>query len=143
MILIFLNVNNSLEQDVHIMYTLKEKEKQEPQIERKRLEHKILKGENRPLKSAFGINYVIRRVGKDKPAVIAYKEEKTIIINRDHDLVRNIHGLRPNQKNIALGFLIARGHFHILESFRNIVGYEEYVDNMVATLFVKMTASEV
>ena len=125
------------------MYTLKEKEKQEPQIERKRLEHKILKGENRPLKSAFGINYVIRRVGKDKPAVIAYKEEKTIIINRDHDLVRNIHGLRPNQKNIALGFLIARGHFHILESFRNIVGYEEYVDNMVATLFVKMTASEV
>ena len=116
-----------------------EKEKQEPQIERKRLDHRILKGENRPLKSAFGIIYVIRKAGKDKPAVIPYREEKTIIINRDHDLVRNIHGLRQNQKNIALGFLIARGHYHILESFRSLVGYEEYVDSMVATLFSKMT----
>jgi len=119
-----------------------EKEKQEPQTERKRLDHRILKGENRPLKSAFGINYVIRKAGKDKPAVIPYREEKTIIINRDHDLVRNIHDLRPNQKNIALGFLIARGHFHILESFRNLVGYEEYVDSMVATLFSKMSPTE-
>lgn len=115
-----------------------EKEKQEPHIERKRLEHKILKGENRPLRSAFGINYAIRKEGRDKPAVIPYKEEKTIIINLDHDLVRNIHNLRPNQKNIALGFLIARGHFHILESFRSIAGYEEYTDAMVATLFRKM-----
>jgi len=117
-----------------------EEEKQEPQIERKRLDHRILKGENRPLKSAFGIYYVIRKAGKDKPAVIPYKEEKTIIINIDHDLVRNIHELRPIQKNIALGFLIARGHYHILESFRDIVDYEEYVDSMVATLFSKMTS---
>lgn len=119
-----------------------EKEKQEPQIERKRLDHRILKGENRPLKSAFGIIYVIRKAGKDKPAVIPYREEKTIIINRDHDLVRNIHELRQNQKNIALGFLIARGHYHILESFRSLVGYEEYVDSMVASLFLKMTSPE-
>jgi len=119
-----------------------EKERQEPQIERKRLDHRILKGENRPLKSAFGIIYVIRKAGKDKPAVIPYKEEKTIIINRDHDLVRNIHELRQNQKNIALGFLIARGHYHILESFRNLIGYEEYIDSMVATLFSKMTTAE-
>jgi len=119
-----------------------EKEKQEPQIEKKRLDHRILKGENRPLKSAFGIIYVIRKAGRDKPAVIPYKEEKTIIINRDHDLVRNIHGLRQNQKNIALGFLIARGHYHILESFRSLIGYEEYVDSMVATLFSKMSTAE-
>ena len=119
-----------------------EKEKQEPQIEKKRLDHRILKGENRPLKSAFGIIYVIRKAGKDKPAVIPYREEKTIIINRDHDLVRNIHGLRQNQKNIALGFLIARGHYHILESFRSLFGYEEYVDSMVATLFSKMSTAE-
>lgn len=119
-----------------------EKEKQGPQIERKRLDHRILKGENRPLKSAFGIIYVIRKAGKDKPAVIPYREEKTIIINRDHDLVRNIHELRQNQKNIALGFLIARGHYHILESFRSLVGYEEYVDSMVASLFLKMTTAE-
>ena len=66
--------------------------------------------------------------------------ENTIPININHDLVRNIHELRPIQKNIALGFLIARGHYHILESFRDIVGYEEYVDSMVATLFSKMTS---
>jgi len=119
-----------------------EKEKQEPQTERKRFDHRILKGENRPLKSAYGIYYVIRKAGKDKPAVIPYKEEKTIIINRDHDLIKNILELRPIQKNIALGFLIARGHFHILESFRSLVGYEEFVDSMVATLFSKMTAPE-
>ena len=115
-----------------------EKEKQEPQIERKRLEHKILKGENRPLKSAFGIYYVIRKAGKDNPAVITDKPEKTIIINLDHDLVKNINKSRPLQRNIALGFLISRGHFHILESYVDLRRYEEYVDNMVATLFSKM-----
>jgi len=115
-------------------------EKQESEKERKKLQHKILKGKERPLKSAYGINYVSRKIGKDKPAIVAYREEKLIIINLDHDLIKNIHNFRPNQKNIALGFLIARGHFHILEPFRNIVGYEEYVDNMVATLFGKMNA---
>ena len=115
-----------------------DKEKQEPQIERKRLEHKILKGENKPLKSAFGINYVIRKAGKDKPAVISYKEEKTIIINLDHDLVKNTIKFRPLQRNVALGFLIARGHFHILEAYVDLHRYEEFVDNMVATLFSKM-----
>lgn len=119
-----------------------EQEKQESRIEKKRLEHKILKGENKPLKSAFGINYVIRKEGKDKPAVITFREEKTIIINRDHDLIKNILKLRPNQRNIALGFLIGRGHFHILEMFRNVTGYDEYVDSMVSTLYAKMNPTE-
>jgi len=60
----------------------------------------------------------------------------------DHDLVKNIHNLRPNQKNIALGYLIARGHFHILESFKTIISYEEFIDQMVTTLFTKMTVTE-
>ena len=115
-----------------------EVEKIESQIERKRLEHKILKGENRPLKSGYGIYYVIRREGKDKPAVITFREEKIIIINQDHDLIRNIMNLNPNQRVISLGFLLARGHFNILETFRNIAGYDEYVDSMVSTLLGKM-----
>ncbi|KPU81336.1 hypothetical protein JI55_01570 [Nitrosopumilus sp. PRT-SC01] len=109
-------------------------------MQRRRLEHKILKGKERPLKSAYGINYVSRKIGKDRPAVVTYKEEKLIIINLDHDLIKNIHTLRPNQKNIALGFLIARGHFHILEPFLNVSGYDEYVDDMVATVFGKMVS---
>lgn len=119
-----------------------EQEKEKTDEERKRLEHKILKGKERPLKSAYGINYISRKIGKDKPAIVTYKEEKLIIINLDHDLIKNIHGLRPNQKNIALGFLIARGHFHILETFRNVIGYEAFVDDMVATVFRKMSAAE-
>jgi len=119
-----------------------EKEREKPDHERRQLQHKILQGKERPLKSAYGINYVTRKIGKDKPAVIAYKEEKLIIINLDHDLVKNTQNLRPNQKNIVLGFLIARGHFHILERFQNIFGYEEYVDSMIATLFGKMTMVE-
>jgi HSP90 family molecular chaperone len=119
-----------------------EKEKQESEIERKRLQHKILKGEDRPLKSAYGINYAARKLGKDKPAIVSYKEEKLIIINLDHDLVKNIHNLHPNQKNIALGFLIARGHFHILESFKTIVSYEEFIDSMITTLLTKMKVTE-
>ncbi|MCH7648521.1 MAG: hypothetical protein IIA83_07940 [Thaumarchaeota archaeon] len=115
-----------------------EKEQQEPEQERKRLQHKILKGQERPLRSAFGITYVTRKAGKDKPAIIPFKEEKLIIINQDHDLIKNVNNLRPIQRFVALGFLIARGHFHILESFRNIVSYEEYVDSMVSTLFSKM-----
>ena len=116
-----------------------EKEQQEPQQERKRLQHKILKGQERPLRSAFGITYVTRKAGKDKPAIIPFKEEKLIIINQDHDLIKNVNNLRPIQRFVALGFLIARGHFHILESFRNVVSYEEYVDSMVSALFSKMT----
>ena len=119
-----------------------EKESIESQIERKRLQHKILKGENRPLKSAFGINYVIRKEGRDKPAIIAYREEKIIIINRDHDLIKNILNLRPIQRNVALGFLLARGHFHILETFKNLLGYDEYIDSMVTTLLTKMLPIE-
>ena len=115
-----------------------DKDSLESQIERKRLQHKILKGENRPLKSAYGINYVIRKEGKDKPAVVTFREEKIIIINLDHDLIKNILNLRPIQRNVALGFLIARGHFHILETFRNVVGYDEYVDSMLSTLLSKM-----
>ena len=46
------------------------------------------------------------------------------------------------QKFIALSFLIARGHFHILESFVNVIGYEEYIDNMMATVFGKITTEE-
>jgi len=134
-----LQLGGETEREITSLEEAKERETQEPQSERKRLEHRILKGEDRPLKSAYGINYVTKRIGKDKPAVVAYKEEKLIIVNLDSDLIKNIHNLRPNQKNIALGFLIARGHFHILESFRNILGYEEYVDSMVATLFSKMT----
>lgn len=120
-----------------------EKESLESLIERKKLQHRILKGENKPLKSAYGINYVIRKEGKDKPAIITYKEEKLIIINQDHDLIKNILNLRPIQKNIALGFILARGHFHILETFRNVNGYDEYVDSMVSTLFTKMMRMDV
>jgi len=79
-----------------------------------------------------------RKDGKDKPAIVPYKEEKLIIINLDHDLVKNLLELRPLQRNIALGYLLARGHFHILEHFVNLYRYEEFVDNMVATLFSKM-----
>jgi len=117
-------------------------EQQEPQEEKKRLQHKILKGEERPLKSAYGISYVTRKAGKDKPSIIAYREEKLIIINLDHDLIKNLNKLRPIQRNIALGFLIARGHFHILEPYVDLPRYEEFVDNMVATLFSKMVTCE-
>ena len=89
------------------------------------------------MKNAFGIITVQRKIGREKPAVVAYKEEKLIIINLDHDIIKNIHNLRPIQKNIALLPLLARGHFHILESFRDIIGYEEYVDNMVSTILSK------
>jgi hypothetical protein len=115
-----------------------EKESEEAQQERRKLQHKILKGKEKPLKSAYGINYVLRQVGRDKPAIVTFKEEKLIIINTDHDLIKNLHGLRPLQKNMILCTLLDRGHFHILESFRNIVSYEEYVDNMVSTAISKI-----
>jgi hypothetical protein len=116
-----------------------DKDSTETQEERKGLQHKILKGREKPLKSAYGVNYVMRKVGRDKPAIVTFKEDKLIIINLDHDLIKNLHGLRPLQKNMILCSLLARGHFHILESFRNIVGYEEYVDNMLSTAISKIT----
>ena len=117
----------------------KDKESEETHQERRKLQHKILKGKEKPLKSAYGINYVLSKVGRDKPAIVTFKEEKLIIINLDHDLIKNLHGLRPIQKNMILCTLLARGHFHILETFRNIVSYEEYVDNMVSTAISKIT----
>lgn len=114
------------------------KDKHKTDDEKKPLYHKIIKGSERPLKSSYGITYVTRKAGKDKPAIISYREEKLIIINLDHHLVKNLNKLRPIQRNIALGQLIARGHFHILESFVDLNRYEEYVDEMVSTLFSKM-----
>ena len=115
-----------------------EKDNEETQEERKRLQHKILKGKEKPLKNAYGIITVQRKIGRDKPAIVTYKEEKLIIINLDHDIIKSIHNLRPIQKNIALCPLLARGHFHILEYYGDIIGYEEYVDNMVSTIFLKL-----
>jgi len=115
-----------------------EKEHEHTDERRKRLQLKILKGKEKPLKSGYGINLVERKIGKEKPAVVTFKEEKLIIINLDHDIIKNIHNLRPIQKNIALLPLLARGHFHILEFFRDITGYEEYVDNMVSTIFSRL-----
>ena len=117
-----------------------EKEKHEGLEERKRLQHRILQGKERPLKSAYGISYINRKIGRDRPAIVTSKEEKLIIINLDHDIIKNIHNLKPSQKNIALCPLIARGHFHILEPFRDVTGYEEYVDNMVSAVLSKMTS---
>jgi len=117
------------------------KEKHDSDEEKKPLYHKILKGSERPLKSAYGITYVTRKAGKDKPAIIAYREEKLIIINLDNDLIKNLNKLRPIQRNIALGQLIARGHFRILENFVDLNRYEEYVDEMTSTLFAKMISN--
>ena len=116
-----------------------ERQEQESREERQRHQHKILKGREKPLKSAFGINYIFRKEGKIKPAVIPYKDEKLIVINCDHDLIRGINNLRPSQRSMALGFLIAIGHFHILEKFKTLANYDEYINNMVSMLLTKAT----
>ena len=115
---------------------------EEPKQERQRHQHKILKGRERPLKSAFGINYVFRKEGKLKPAVIPFKDEKLIVINLDNDLIQNINKLRQSQRFMAFGFLIARGHFHILQTFMTLTNYDEYIDNMVTMLLVKATVDD-
>ena len=115
-----------------------DKDTREPNDEKKPLYHRIIKGSERPLRSAFGISFVTRKAGKENPAIISYREEKLIIINLDNELVKNLNKLRPIQRNIALGQLLARGHFHILEKYVDLPRYEEYVDNMTSTLFSKI-----
>ena len=113
-------------------------EEKEPESERKRIQHKILKGPERPIKSAYGINYIIKKYGVAKPAVVAFKEEKLIIINLDHDLVKNIRSLKPSMQVISLAPLVSRGIWHILENYTDLNGYEEYIDDMTSNLFLKM-----
>ena len=117
-------------------------EEKEPESERRRIQHKILKGPERPIKSAYGINYIIKKHGADKPAVIAYKEEKYIIINLDHDLVKNIRSLKPSMQVISLAPLVSRGIWHILENWRDLLSYEGYIDDMTSSLFLKMFSDE-
>ncbi len=114
------------------------KDRHESDEEKKPRYNKILKGSEKPLKSAHGVLYVTRKEGKDKPAIIAYREEKLIIINSDNHLIKNLNKLRPLQRNIGLGQLLIRGHFHILEEYVDLPRYEEYVDNMTSILFSKM-----
>ena len=113
-------------------------EEKEPESERKRIQHKILMGPERPIKSAYGINYIIKKYGADKRAVVAFKEEKLIIINLDHDLVKNIRSLKPSMQIISLAPLVSRGIWHILENYTDLNGYEEYVDDMTSNVFLKM-----
>ena len=113
-------------------------EEKEPESERKRIQHKILMGPERPIKSAYGINYIIKKYGVAKPAVVAFKEEKLIIINLDHDLVKNIRSLKPSMQIISLAPLVSRGIWHILENYTDLNGYEEYIDDMTSSLFLKM-----
>ena len=90
------------------------------------------------MRSAFGILIVNRKVGKENPAIISYREEKLIIVNLDNELVKNLNKLRPIQRFIALGQLLVRGHFHILEKYVDLSQYEEYIDNMTSILFSKI-----
>jgi len=117
-----------------------QKDRHESNDEKKPSYHKILKGSEKPLKSAHGILYVTRKEGKDKPAIIAYREEKLIIINSDNHLIKNLNKMRPLQRNIGLGQLLIRGHFHILEEYVDLNRYEEYVDNLTSILFSKMVS---
>ena len=119
-----------------------EQVEKEPESERRRIQHKILRGPERPIKSAYGINYIIKKYGVAKPAVVAFKEEKLIIINLDHDLVKNIKSLKPQSQAITLAPLISRGIWHILENWRDLSSYEEYVDDMTSNLFSKMFSRE-
>jgi len=64
--------------------------------------------------------------------------KKLIVINRDHELIKNIDKLRSLQNSIALVFLIARGLSHILETFETIASYDTYSDDMVSTVLSKM-----
>ena len=113
-------------------------EEKEPESERKRIQHKVLRGPERPIKSAYGINYVIKKYGADRPPMVAFKEEKLIIINQDNDLVKNIRSMKPAMQAVSLAPLISRGVWYILENWRDLSIYEAYTDEMTSSLFLKM-----
>jgi len=113
-------------------------EEKESESERKRIQHKVLRGPERPIKSAYGINYIIKKYGADKPPVVAFKEEKLIIINQDNDLVKNIRNMKPAMQAVSLAPLISRGVWYILENWRDLSIYEAYTDEMTSSLFLKM-----
>ena len=113
-------------------------EEKESESERRRIQHRILRGPERPIKSAYGINWKIHKCGAGKPAVVTYKEEKLIIINQDNDLVKNIQGMKPALKAVALVPLLSRGIWRILENYTDLNGYEAYIDDMTSNLFSKM-----
>ena len=118
------------------------REDHETHQERKRLEHKILKGKEKPLKNAFGINIRIEKRGRDQPAIIPFRDEKLIVINQDHDLIKNINKLPPAQRVLPMVNLMVRGQFQLLEKFVDLSGYDCYVDDMVAMYISKETADE-
>ena len=113
-------------------------EEKESESERRQIQHRIMRGPERPIKSAYGINWKIHKCGADKPAVVTYKEEKLIIINQDNDLVKNIQGMKPALKAVTLVPLLSRGIWRILENYTDLNGYEAYIDDMTSNLFSKM-----
>ncbi len=126
----------------HLEQEPPEQENQETQQERKRHQHKILKGKEKPLKSAFGINVIFEPRGKDQPAVIPYRDEKLIVINTDNDLIKTINQLKSAQKFISFVFLFGRAHFHVLEKFVRVKEYEMYVDNMVSMVLLNQISDD-
>jgi len=126
----------------HLEQEPPEQENQKTQQERKRRQHKILKGKEKPLKSAFGINVIFEPRGKDQPAVIPYKDEKLIVINTDNDLIKIINQLKSAQKFISFVFLFGRAHFHVLEKFVKVKEYEMYVDDMVSMVLLNQISDD-
>ena len=53
-------------------------------------------------------------------------------------LVKNIRSMKPSMQVISLAPLVSRGIWHILESYTDLNGYEEYIDDMTSNLFLRM-----
>ena len=118
----------------------REEHQREPQL---RLHAKMLGGKkNTPLRTDYGINYLIDHAGTDKPPVNSYREDKYIIINLDHDLVKTSMTLNRNQRLVALAPLITRGVFHILEATADLNRYESFADNFLTKQYSKIASED-
>ncbi len=130
-----INENNPAEEDNH-------SEQQESENEKPKRQHKILRGPEKPIKSAYGVNYVMRKAGSEKPAVIPYKDEKLIIINRDHLMIKTINKMKPLLRQTCLIPLLSRGLWHILHDYTDLKRYEETIDDMSTDILTKLFSED-
>ena len=70
------------------------------------------------------------------------KDEKLIIINRDHLMIKTINKIKPLLRQTCLIPLLSRGLWHILHDYTDLKRYEETIDDMSTDILTKLFSED-
>lgn len=84
----------------------------------------------RPIRSKYGIDWVLGQYGEDSPSVIVNGDSNTVVFNMDKVYVSGIDDMSPRERVLMMVHLFARGYALLVGEFADIGKYQDFVDDV-------------